>query len=72
MFSSFSVALYYVVHLCRPREIGPETKKTADVVATRIGVIHAVVIGMMFTSVRMEYSDDRRNRVGGFGFNEVV
>jgi hypothetical protein len=56
MFSSFSVALYYVVHLCRPREIGPETKKTADVVATRIGVIHAVVIGMMFTSVRVEYS----------------
>ena len=57
MFSSFSVALYYLVHLCRPREISPETKKTADVVATRIGVIHAVVIGMMFTSVRMEYNE---------------
>ena len=57
VFSSFSVALYYLVHLCLTREISPETKKTADVVATRIGVMHAVVIGMMFTSVRMEYSE---------------
>lgn len=57
VFSSFSVALYYLVHLGLTREISPETKKTADVVATRIGVIHAVVIGMMFTGVRMEYND---------------
>ncbi|MEA1946950.1 MAG: hypothetical protein U9N83_06560 [Thermodesulfobacteriota bacterium] len=57
VFSSFSVALYYLVHLSLTREISPETKKTADVVATRIGVIHAVVIGMMFTSVRMEYNE---------------
>jgi hypothetical protein len=54
--SLFSVVLYHLVHLCWGRGISPETKKTADVVARQIGVIHAVVIGMMFTSVRVEYN----------------
>jgi hypothetical protein len=55
--SSFSVALYYFVHRFWSSEISAETRRTADNVATRIGVIHAVVIGMMFTSVRIEYNE---------------
>lgn len=55
--SSFSVGLYFLVHRLWAGEVGTETRRTADNVATRIGVIHAVVIGMMFTSVRIEYNE---------------
>jgi hypothetical protein len=55
--SSISIGLYFSVHWLWSGEIGPETRRTADNVATRIGVIHAVVIGMMFTSVRIEYNE---------------
>jgi hypothetical protein len=55
--SSFSVGLYFIAHRLWLGEIGTETRRTADTVATRIGVIHAVVIGMMFTSVRVEHND---------------
>ena len=73
VFVSFSVGLYFVCHRYWSNGISDETKKTANTVATRIGVIHAVVIGMMFTSVRMEYNKMIvAIRVGGFGFNEVV
>ena len=56
-FSSFSVALYFVVHRFWSNDISDETKRTADSVATRMGVIYGVVLGMMFTSVRIEYTD---------------
>jgi hypothetical protein len=55
--SSFSIGLYFLVHRLWAGEVGLETRRTADNVATRIGVIHAVVIGMMFTSVRVEYNE---------------
>jgi len=55
--SSFSVGLYFIAHRFWSSEISTETRRTADSVATRIGVIHAVVIGMMFTSVRIEYNE---------------
>jgi len=54
--TSFSISLYFIVHRFWSSDVSEETKKTADMVATRIGVIHAVVIGMMFTSVRVEYN----------------
>ncbi len=54
--SSFSVGLYFIAHRLWLGEISAETRRTADNVATRIGVIHAVVIGMMFNSVRVEYN----------------
>jgi hypothetical protein len=54
--TSFSVSLYFIVHRFWSSDVSEETRKTADMVATRIGVIHAVVIGMMFTSVRVEYN----------------
>ena len=53
---SFSVGLYFVFHRVWSGDITGDTKKTADNVATRIGVIHAVILGMMFTSVRVEYN----------------
>jgi hypothetical protein len=55
--SSFSVGLYFIAHRLWLGETSAETRRTADNVATRIGVIHAVVIGMMFTSVRVEYNE---------------
>jgi len=55
--SSFSVGLYFVIHRLWPIEPSDDTKKTADMVATRISVIHAVVIGMMFANVRVEYNE---------------
>lgn len=55
--ASFSVGLYFVVHRFWSTELTDDTKKTADMVATRIGVIHAVVLGMMFTNVRVEYNE---------------
>jgi hypothetical protein len=57
VFASFSVGLYFVVHRFWSIELTDDTKKTADMVATRIGVIHGVVIGMMFANVRVEYND---------------
>lgn len=54
--SAFSVGLYLIVHRFWSGEISVETRRTADNVATRIGVIHAVVLGMMFTSVRVEHN----------------
>jgi len=55
--SSFSVGLYFIIHRLWTGETSTETRRLADTVATRIGVIHAVVIGMMFTSVRIEYNE---------------
>ena len=55
--ASFSVGLYSVVHRFWSHELTDDTKKTADMVSTRIGVIHAVVIGMMFANVRVEYNE---------------
>jgi hypothetical protein len=55
--SSFSVGLYFIANRLWLGETSAETRRTADNVATRIGVIHAVVIGMMFTSVRVEYNE---------------
>ena len=57
VFASFSVGLYFICHQYWSNGISDETKKTATAVATRIGLIHSVVIGMMFTSVRVEYSE---------------
>ena len=50
-----SVVLYYLVHPFWARELSEETKKTAEVVAMRVGVVYAVVIGMMFANVRIEH-----------------
>lgn len=57
VFVSFSISLYFVVHRFWSSDISDDTRKCADTIATRIGVIHAVVIGMMFTSVRIEYNE---------------
>ena len=50
-----SIALYYLIHPFWGKELSEDTKKTAEVVATRIGVVYAIVIGMMFANVRIEH-----------------
>lgn len=55
--SLFAVSLYAAVHRFWSIDLTDDTKKTADNVATRIGVIHAVVLGMMFTNVRVEFNE---------------
>jgi hypothetical protein len=50
-----SIALYYIIHPFWADDLSEETKKTAEVVATRIGVVYAIVIGMMFANVRIEH-----------------
>jgi hypothetical protein len=55
--TSFAISLYFVVHRFWSIELTDDTKKTADNIATRIGVIHAVVLGMMFTNVRVEFNE---------------
>lgn len=51
-----SVVLYCAVHPFWASDTSEETRRLADTAATRIGVVHAVVIGMMFTYVRMEHN----------------
>jgi hypothetical protein len=53
--TAVSVALYYLIHPFWAKELSEETKKTAEVVAMRVGVVYAVVIGMMFANVRIEH-----------------
>jgi hypothetical protein len=53
--TAISIVLYYLVHPFWARELSEETKKTAEVVAMRVGVVYAVVIGMMFANVRIEH-----------------
>ena len=53
----FAVSLYSMVHRFWSVELTDDTRKTADSVATRIGVIHAVVLGMMFANVRVEFNE---------------
>ncbi|MGD9017738.1 MAG: DUF4239 domain-containing protein [Desulfobacterales bacterium] len=57
LFAALSICLYVAIHRFWTNDTSDETIKYADTVATRIGVIHAVVIGMMFTSVRIEYNE---------------
>ena len=45
--TAFSIALFYIVHPFWAREPSEDTKKTADIVAMRLGVVYAVVIGMV-------------------------
>ena len=52
---AISILLYFLVHLFWARELSEETKKTAELVAMRVGVVYAVVIGMMFANVRIEH-----------------
>lgn len=51
-----SILLYYVIHPLWAGDVTEETKKTADHVSVRIGVVYAVVIGMMFAEVRIEHA----------------
>jgi len=51
----FSVALYFLVHPFWSREVTEDTKKIADNIAMRVGVVYAVVVGMMFANVRIEH-----------------
>jgi len=53
--TAFSIVLYYIVHPFWAREPSEDTKKTADIVAMRLGVVYAVVIGMVFANVRLEH-----------------
>ena len=53
--SAIAVVFHFVIHPLWARDLSEETKKTADHVATRIGVVYAVVIGMMFANVRIEH-----------------
>jgi hypothetical protein len=53
--TAISIVLYYLVHPFWSKELSEETKKTAEVVAMRVGVVYAVVIGMMFANVRIEH-----------------
>jgi hypothetical protein len=57
VFASFSVALYFMVHRFWSSELVDDTKRTADSVATRIGVVHAMILGMMFANVRVEFNE---------------
>jgi hypothetical protein len=53
--SAIAVVLHFVIHPLWAAALTEETKKTAEHVATRIGVVYAVVIGMMFANVRIEH-----------------
>jgi hypothetical protein len=52
----FSVGLYFCIYRILGGDVSGETKKTAGMVATRIGVVYALVIGLMFTDVTSEYN----------------
>ena len=53
--TTISVVLYFLVHRFWAKELSEETKKTTELVAMRVGVVYAVVIGMMFANVRIEH-----------------
>jgi len=53
--AALSVLLHFVIHPFWARELSDDTRKTADTVAMRVGVVYSIVIGMMFTNVRFEH-----------------
>ena len=53
--TAISIALHYIVHCFWAKDLSEETKKTTELVAMRVGVVYAVVIGMMFANVRIEH-----------------
>lgn len=55
-FAAISVGIYFLIHPLWARNPSEDTKRLADTVSTRIGVIHAVVIGMMFSNITSEYT----------------
>jgi ABC-type amino acid transport system permease subunit len=50
-----SSALYYLLHPFWAKDFSEGTRKTVELVAMRVGVVYAVVIGMMFANVRLEH-----------------
>ena len=55
VFGGGAAVVYAVVHRIWRGDVSGETARVADAVSTRIGVIHAVVIGMMFSNVTAQY-----------------
>jgi len=53
--AALAVGLYFVVHPFWAKGLNEETRKTADLVAMRLGVVYSIVIGMMFANVRIEH-----------------
>lgn len=53
---AFSAGTYFCIYRFLGGAVSEETKKTANMVATRVGVVYALVIGLMFTDVTSEYN----------------
>jgi hypothetical protein len=56
VFGGLPVLLYPLFHRLWSRWADEDSVALSDAVSTRIGVIHAVVIGMMFSNVTAEYT----------------
>jgi tetrahydromethanopterin S-methyltransferase subunit G len=54
-FAGLSVCLYVGAHRVRPFQVSEETRRVAEAVATRVGVIHGIVLGMMFSNITADY-----------------
>lgn len=55
-FAGIAVLCYYVIHRLLKARVSPATAEVADSVATRIGIVHGIVLGMMFSNVTVEYT----------------
>lgn len=55
-FAGLSVVLYLGLHRLIRKGAGEDTRRLAEAVATRIGIIHGIVLGMMFSNITAEYT----------------
>jgi hypothetical protein len=54
--TAMSALLYCAIHPFWARHADEDTRKLAEMVSTRTGVVYGVVVGMMFTYVRVEHT----------------
>jgi tetrahydromethanopterin S-methyltransferase subunit G len=55
-FAGAAVLVYYLIHRFLTTGVSPATADVADSVATRIGIVYGIVLGMMFSNVTVEYT----------------
>jgi hypothetical protein len=55
-FAVLSIVLYLVLHRLVLVSANEDTRRMAEAVAGRVGIIHGIVLGMMFSNITAEYT----------------
>ncbi len=55
LFSALSVALYFLIHPLWRKSANDDTRRLVEAVTTRVGIMHGIVLGMMFANITAEH-----------------